>query len=490
MAHFGFQRDELLYITLGDHLDWGFKEVPPFIALVAKLSGTLFGNTLFAARIFSTIFSGLIVWFTGKIVVEFSGKKFAIALACLAVIFSPAFAASGYLFEPVVFDQLWWVLIVYLLLRYLNTSRYSYLYFIGIVIGIGLLTKFSILFFVISIIAGLLITKERKILWNRYMLSVILIPFALFFPNMIWEIKHHLPLLTQMKELRSEQLISITPAGFFIQQLIINGVALFLSLSGLGFLLLAPNMRRFQFLGFAYLFTFFFLMALSGKNYYILGAYPMLFAAGACGLEKWLQKSYALRSAVLVALTLPNLLLLPLFLPVFPLDRTIAMFNSVYKNLPFLAFEARWDDQQLHPVPQNYGVMFGWDEMAEKVAVAYGDLSVEQQKHTIIYAYNYGEASSLHFYGKQYHLPEVICLNSSFSLWAPPKLNADYIIFIDDKSGENIRKLLPDMESCRKVSEIENPLAIEKGTGVFLLVHPKPVFYTDYQRELAQTKLQ
>src|SRR5580704_10871681 len=123
MSHFGFHRDELLHLALGDHLDWGYKEVPPFIALLAKISTTIFGDSVFAMRIFSTLAGALIIWFTGKIVIELGGKKFAIALACLALIFSPAFLASGYLFQPVVFDQLWWVLTAYLVIKYLNTSQ-------------------------------------------------------------------------------------------------------------------------------------------------------------------------------------------------------------------------------------------------------------------------------------------------------------------------------------------------------------------------------
>src|ERR1700761_59277 len=131
ISHFGFHRDELLHLVLADHLDWGYKEVPPFIALLAKISSLLFGNSVFAARIFPTICSGLLVWFTGLITVELGGKKFAITLACLALIFSPAFAASGYLFQPVIFDQLWWVFAVWLLAKYCNTSSVKYLYLLG-----------------------------------------------------------------------------------------------------------------------------------------------------------------------------------------------------------------------------------------------------------------------------------------------------------------------------------------------------------------------
>src|SRR3569833_3532917 len=156
ISHFGFHRDELLNLVLGDHLDWGYKEVPPFIALLAKATSVLFGDSVFAARIFPTIAAGLIIWFTGLITVELGGRRFAIALACLALIVSPAFAASGYLFQPVVFDQLWWVMAVWLLVKYCNTSAVKYLYFLGLVIGFGMLTKYTMAFFTYTLFVCLL----------------------------------------------------------------------------------------------------------------------------------------------------------------------------------------------------------------------------------------------------------------------------------------------------------------------------------------------
>jgi len=79
--------------------------------------------------------------------VELGGRKFAIALACLGIILAPAFVASEYLLQPVIFDQFWWVLTVYLMIKYINTSSVKYLYFIGIAIGLGLLTKYTMGFF-------------------------------------------------------------------------------------------------------------------------------------------------------------------------------------------------------------------------------------------------------------------------------------------------------------------------------------------------------
>lgn len=491
MSHFGFQRDELLHLALGDHLDWGFKEVPPFIALLAKISTTIFGDSVFATRIFSTIFSGLIIWFTGQIVVELGGRKFAITLACLALIFSPAFAASGYLFQPVVFDQLWWVLTVYLLMRYINTSSPKYLYLLGAVVGVGLLTKYTMAFFAIALILGLLITKQRRVLWSRHILIAALIAIVVFLPNLIWQFQHHLPVITHMKTLRAQQLDYIKPSDFIKQQLVVNGIALFVWLIGFGFLLLSPRLRKFQFMAFAYILIFIFLLEMDGKNYYLFGAYPMLFAAGGYGFERWLKtRVYLMRTIAILLFTLPNLILFPLVLPFLSLNQTLSVFRFDSENIPFLRFATTWEDHKQHPLTQDYADMLGWDEIAKKVAKAYNSLTPEQQQHTQIYADNYGEAGAIHHYGKKYNLPEVASLNSSFTLWAPDSLNADYIIYVDDQGGGNIRSFQSAIESYRKIGEVENPLAREKGTGIFLITHPKPALNERYQKELAKKRLE
>lgn len=484
ISHFGFHRDELLHLALGDHLDWGFKEVPPFIAILAKITTTVFGDSVFAARIFSTLFSGLIIWFTGQIVIELGGKKFAITLACLALIFSPAFAASGYLFQPVVFDQLWWVLTVYLLIRYMNTSLPVYIYLLGVVIGVGLLTKYTMAFFAIALIIGLLFTKQRKVLWNRHVLFAAVTTLVIFLPNVIWQVNHHLPVVTHMKTLRSQQLDYIQPSDFIIQQLLVNGIALFLWLIGFGFLLFSARVRKFQFLAFAFVLIFIFLFAMQGKVYYIFGAFPMLFAAGGYGFERWTKaRAYALRTAVILFFTLPNLLLFPLVLPILPLQQTMAAYKALH-------IKPKWEDQKEHYLSQDYADMFGWDEIAEKVAQAYNTLTPEQKKHTQIYADNYGEAGAIHHLGKKYNLPDVASLNSSFTLWAPDSLNARYIIYVDDDGGKNIQKFKPFMDSYTKIGEVEFPYAREKGTGIYLLVNPKPEVNQVYMKELAQKRLE
>ncbi|MCC8426651.1 glycosyltransferase family 39 protein [Mucilaginibacter sp. UR6-11] len=489
ISNFGFHRDELLHLALGDHLDWGYKEVPPFIAVLAKLTTILFGSSVFAARIFTTVCSGLIIWLTGKITIELGGKKFAIALACLAILFSPAFIASGYLFQPVVFDQLWWVLTVWLLLRYINTHAVKYLYFIGIVIGLGVLTKYTMLFFAGALILGLTISRQRRLLWNKHVVGAIGVACAIILPNLIWQYSHHWPVFTHMATLQKEQLEYVKLTDFIIQQMLANGVALFVWIVGFFFLIFSFKLRKYQSLAIAYVLISIFLLQMNGKSYYLFGAYPMLFAAGGYGFERWIKSNPSLRAAILVVFTLPNLLVLPTVLPILPLKPTLGFFDYINKHTRFIKFMTVWEDHKHHATTQDYGDMFGWDEVTQKVAYQYGILTPDQRQHTVIYADNYGLAGALHHFGKQYNLPEPVCLSSSFALWAPDKIEAQYVIFINSTRYWNATEVFtPMVENCIQVDSITNPYAVEKGTAILLVKHPKPAFFERYQTKLAKTR--
>jgi len=486
MPHFGFHRDELLHLVLADHLDWGYKEVPPFIAVLAYVTVHVFGSSVFAARIFATIFGGLIIWLAGQIAVELGGKRFAIALTCITLLFAPAFVASEYLFQPVVFDQFWWVLSAWLLLRYVNTQDVRYLYWLGAAFGFGMLTKYSMAFFAITLLLGLLISKQRRLLFNKHVFGAFLVAALIFLPNAIWQFTHHFPFVTHMRQLREEQLDYNSPAEFVKQQLLVNGIALFVWFTGFCFLLFSFRLRKYQFLAFAYVLVFLFLLKMNGKNYYLFGAYPMLFAAGGFAFERILKSSgKALRIAVIVLFTAPNLLLFPAILPVLTINQTLAWFRFL-KPLHVFDFAVTWEDHKQHVTTQDYGDMFGWEEMTAKAAKAYHQLTPEQQKQTVIFGGNYGEAGAIHQFAKQYNIPDVVSLNSSFALWAPDSLHMKYFIYIDRHAAE----LMPFFGSGQKIGEVDAPLAVEKGTEIYLYIDPKSAVFKRYDEELAKKRLE
>jgi len=179
-----------------------------------------------------------------------------------------------------------------------------------------------------------------------------------------------------------------------------------------------------------------------------------------------------------------------MLLPFLPFNQTLRVFKFAHKNMSLFDFAVTWEDHKVHPTTQDYGDMLGWDELGQKVAKAYQSLGPDQQKQTIIFANNYGEAGAVHHYGKQYNLPDVVSLNSSFALWAPEHITAKYIVYVDETNGRNVNEMLKvnRIGHAQKMGEITNPLAREKGTSIYILSDLKPGLDEGYRKELLKTR--
>src|SRR5438270_7491311 len=86
---YGIFRDELYYLACAEHLDWGYVDQPPLIALLAWIARHLFGNWLVGLRFFPALAGAATVWLTAKLAREMGGGAFAQFLAALAVICVP-----------------------------------------------------------------------------------------------------------------------------------------------------------------------------------------------------------------------------------------------------------------------------------------------------------------------------------------------------------------------------------------------------------------
>src|SRR5436309_5662146 len=88
---YGYFRDELYFLACGQHLDWGYVDQPPLVAVAARLSRTLFGDSLSAIRLLPALAGAAKVVLAGMITREFGGRRWAVALACVAVLFAPIY---------------------------------------------------------------------------------------------------------------------------------------------------------------------------------------------------------------------------------------------------------------------------------------------------------------------------------------------------------------------------------------------------------------
>jgi 4-amino-4-deoxy-L-arabinose transferase-like glycosyltransferase len=96
----------------------------------------------------------------------------------------------GTLFQYITFDYLWWVLLLYCLLRLLKTDNPRWWLGIGLFIGLGMLTKYTMSFLVISLVATVLITPLRQHLRSPRLWAGALLSFFIFLPNLFWQIQH------------------------------------------------------------------------------------------------------------------------------------------------------------------------------------------------------------------------------------------------------------------------------------------------------------
>jgi len=477
LSNYGFHQDELLYMALGDHLAWGFKETPPFIALVGWLSKNIIGDSVFAMRLIPALCSALIVYFTGRLTIALGGKWFAVLLACCGIAFSSAFLASGALFIPQVFDELCWILLAYSLIKYHQTQRSNYLLLLGLILGIGLMVKYSIALYAIALLIGLLChPTQRRLLLHRYFWYGIAIACSISLPNLYWQYKHDFAVFKHYQELKETQLIYIKPLDFLVQQVLANGLGLVLWLLGLGALIFNKYFKDYRFLGIAFLLVMLCLLILKGKPYYGFGAYPPLFAAGAlCWEQYFLSRKQLVKWSFFALMLLPNLLLMCVVLPYLPIERAAKVFEWSYVHLN-IHFPLKWEDQKIHNMNQNYADMIGWEELAQKTSQLYLSLPANERAQTIVYAANYGEAGAIDYYQEEYRLPKLISLSSSYAIWAPQYIHAKNIIYIGETLPGQSKQL-----NIKKYNEITNQYARVKGMGIYLVKNSAPFFKTYYQ---------
>lgn len=193
--HYGYFVDELYYLACSDHLDWGYVDQPPLIALIAKTTRVLFGDSLQAIRFFPALAGAGMVVLTALIARELGGRRFAQGLAALSFLLAPGFLALGGLLSMNVFESLFWTGCAYVLVRIIKTGNQKLWLWFGLLAGIGLENKHSMLIFGFGVLVGLLLTPERRCFRAPWIWIAGLLAFLIFVPNLVWNVQHHFPFL-------------------------------------------------------------------------------------------------------------------------------------------------------------------------------------------------------------------------------------------------------------------------------------------------------
>jgi len=429
-GRYGYFRDELYYLALSHHLDWGYVDLAPLAPLLMYIGRTLFGESLHAIRLLPALALGAEILITGAIARELGGKRFAVLLACVSVLVAPVILNNASRFSMNPFEALFWMGTVYFLLLAINRNQPEMLVWCGLLVGLGLENKHSAAFFLISLIIGIVATPERRWLRDKWLWIAAGVILLLALPNVIWQYRHDFATwvdLTNVKKIHKN--VELSPLAFLKQQLmtLLPANAL-VWIAGLGYLLFHREGKRYRVLGVTYLAFLVIMMALHGKDYYLAPIYPMLFAAGGVFWQKFIESHSYLRWVKVVfpvMLLVLGAVVFPLVLPILPPDQIVPYMHRLGIDVP------RSETHMESSLPQHFADEFGWQEMVAQVADVYNKMPAGERAKTAILAGNYGSAGAINFFGPRYGLPPSISAHQNYFYWGFRQYSGESLIMLN-----------------------------------------------------------
>lgn len=431
---YGYFRDEFYYIACSNHLAWGYVDHPPFSIGLLALSRLLLGDSVIAIRLTPTLAGAVVVFITGLMVLEMGGKRLAQTLACIAVLIAPIFLGNDTFYSMNALDILFWVLAAYLILLILKNNDLKLWILLGVVIGLGLLNKISMLWFGAGFFAGLILTPQRKLLKTPGPWIAGIIAGLLFVPNILWQVKNGWPTLEFMHNATTFKMAGVSPVKFLLEQFqVLHPLTLPLTLSAFVFFFASKDGKGFRMLGFLYL-TVFVLLIVNGKSRpgYLAPAYPMMFAAGATWLDRFISKP-GIKIAYAVLMIIGGIVTAPLALPILPVESYIRYSGALGVK------PSTEENKEIAALPQFFADMQGWDAMEAEVARVFNQLTPQERANSAIFAQNYGDAGAMELLGRKDHLPDVMSGHNNYWLWGPPQHPLDVVIIIGGDKEDHLQ---------------------------------------------------
>ncbi len=441
---YGFHQDEMVVLDNANHLDWGFIEYPPLTPFLARIELTLFGLSLVSARTFAALAFGIALVLTGLMARELGGNRRTQILAALAASISPFALIQGAQIQYVTFDFLWSVLIAYLVIRLLKSDDPRWWIPIGIVIGLGMMTKYTMVVTVAGLVGGVLLTDARRYLRSPWLWGGVALSLLIFLPNLIWQIRNDFISLDFLSSIHARDVEIGRADSYLIDQLIssANIVAIPIWIAGLYFCFFREEGKQFRMLGWMYVIPFLIYLVTRGRGYYLAPAYPMLIAAGAVFWERWL------------ASPAPNKII-SIFRPTWTALGIGAVFAGSL-TLPIAPINSAWWNV-VSKVHDTFTEQIGWHEMIQTVAGIYADLPDEEKARAGILTGENDEAAALNLYGGEYGLPTAISGSDTFWLRGYGNLPPETVIVV------GFERAYADMlfAQCEVAGTITNPYGVE-----------------------------
>lgn len=423
---YGIFRDELYYLACGQHLDWGYVDHPPMVALLAALARVFFGDSLTGLRLFPALAAAGTVLLVGTTAERLGGGRWARFLAQVLAATAPAYLSLFTIFSMNAFDVLVWAAMAWLAVRLLNGDDPKLWLAFGAVAGLGLQNKLDVGLLGAGLVAGLILARRFDVLKNRWLYLGGGLAATLFLPHVIWQATHGWPTREFVANAQSGKITVLGPLAFVgAQFLMIGPLACSLAFAGLGWLLFSRAARPARALGWAVVVVLAVFAFSVSKPYYFSPAFTLLFPAAGVAVEAWSAGRFT-RSARVAALVAAasGLVFAPLAKPLLSADHFVRYAAAVG------IAPGTDENHRLGRLPQFFADMHGWRELAQATAGVYAALPPEDKGKACVYANNYGQAGAIDFFGPALGLPPVVSGHNSYWLWGPGSCGGEVVLIL------------------------------------------------------------
>lgn len=444
-GRFGFHRDELYFIEAGKHPAWGYPDQPPLVPILAAAWHGVTQGSLLAFRLVPAVLAGAIVLVSAAISARLGGSPrdqvgTAVAVAVCAVV-----VVTGRLFSTTTFDVLGTAVVVCLLLRALDAApgpdTGAWL-LVGLAAGVTLQVKTLLATVLLAAIIGLLAAGPRHMLRRPGPWLAALVAAAIAAPNVIWQAQHGWPQLEMSRQIAAGSSATSVerPLVVPMQLVIVGPVVGIVVVIGLVALLRSPGLRRYRWLGVAYLVLTGLVVLTGGKPYYTAALLLPLIAAGVPPVLDRMERSRRWRAGVAVLLAVhlvgTAVIALPLTSPGSPV--------TAFANGP-------------NP---DVGETVGWDRLASTVSGVVRTLPGDDQwGRTVVLTGNYGEAGALDRARRRgAGIPPVYSGHNAYGEWGPPPESATTVVLVGRRPAQHAAEWFG---RCKTVARIDNGVGLD-----------------------------
>lgn len=473
--NYQLHQEAYLFLNYASHPAWGYISEPPFIMVLSFISVKIFGGAAFAVRFFPALASSIMVGLIGVLIKDLGGRKWAILLGTLSFALSPAFLNIAGLFHPLSFNVMFWFFFFYAAVQMLRTENYNYWYIIGLIVTLGLLNKYSMIFPVVFMVLSFIISGNFKVIFTRQFWISMIAVIILIIPNIIWQYNHNWPIMNHASQWTSVETIKMAPAQILSKQFLMNSPSIIVWMSGLFGLLAYRPFRKYIAIFLTFMFTLATLVYFSAKPYNMLGIYPILFVFGAYGLELITWQNKHIMPTITAFVAVVALVFLPLGLPLIKTNSMVE-YSKWVKSLGIYA-PFKWDDNTVRDLPEDHSKMIGWKEITRASNDAFESLSDDEKTRAAYFSPNMFISGALNYYNRKADYPVAFSLSASYLLWTPQVPPENVVLIV---VGTPSDKLQSYFDSVEEKGVFESPYSVIDQTPIYILKGPQSGFYDYY----------